>query len=251
MGVITGYGDDPGMTDNDKLLGIDESGTTKLHPASNINKYLGPGWTLSGDTWTFSSWNSTTKVGVMNTTAGATTKYSIGMWVRFTQATLGIKYAKITGVTTSTVTAIFYNSTQLDNEAISSPVYSTADTPFGVDNSGAWLAWTSTVTAAGGTFTSVAGSGRYILIGKTIVWQLNITITTAGTASGAVLFTLPLAAQNSTMNVGGGREDAISGKLISARLSGSTTQASSSNYDNTSWIANGSIGRLSGTYEAA
>lgn len=114
----------------------------------------------------------------------------------------------------------------------------------------AWQAWTPTVTAGGGTFTSVAGTGRYTQIGKTIFYKVDITITTVGTATGEVLFTLPGTAQSGAGNVGSGREDAVSGKIISAKLV-STTQASSSNYDNTSWIASGSIGRLSGFFEVA
>jgi hypothetical protein len=114
----------------------------------------------------------------------------------------------------------------------------------------AWTPWTPAITAAGGTFTATSATGRYQQIGKLIVWKADIVITTVGSGSGAVLFTLPVTAHDSTGNIGSGREDNISGKQITAKFLNSS-QASSSNYDNTSWISAASVGRLSGTYEAA
>ena len=48
---------------------------------------------------------------------------------------------------------------------------------------GAWTAFTPTITASSGTFTTVSGSGRYTRIGKTVTIYIEIVITTAGTAS--------------------------------------------------------------------
>lgn len=115
---------------------------------------------------------------------------------------------------------------------------------------GAWTSWTPTVTAGSGTFTSVSGSGKYTQIGKTVIWRVDITITTVGTASGAVLFTIPVTSAVSVGMIGSGREDALSGKALTCKLT-TTSQASSLNYDNTSPIGAGSILRLSGQYEAA
>lgn len=195
MATLGSYADDTTTADDDKFLTYASDGSTKLSPASNINKYVGPGWTIAGDTWSFSSWSSTTKIGVLNTNSGATTRYSPGMWIRFTQTTLGTKYAKIVSVATSTVSALFVNSTQLDNEAVSAPSYSVASTPFGIDNTGTWLSYTSVWQGSSnpaignGTFTA-----RYRVDGKTVIVNICITMgstTTYGT--GEWNWTLPVA----------------------------------------------------------
>jgi hypothetical protein len=129
MGIITGYPDDPNTTSNDRFLTVDESGETVLTPASNVQTFLGDGWTPANDSWSFSSYSG--GIGVINTNSGAPTRYSDGMWVRFTQATLGTKYGVITSVSTSSITVRMTGGTQLDNEAINNPHYSVAANPLG------------------------------------------------------------------------------------------------------------------------
>ncbi len=115
----------------------------------------------------------------------------------------------------------------------------------------AWTAWTPTVTASTGTFTTVSGSGRYIAAGKLIVWSCTITITTVGTASGYVQFTLPVTAQASSGNVGGGRALVPTTSVVSQVFLSSTTAARVSRYDDSGVIGAGYVIHLSGTYEAA
>ena len=176
MAIITSYSDDTSTSDSDKFLTSDSAGATKLTPASNINKYLGPGWTIADDSWSFSSWNSTTKVGVINANSGANTKYQKGMWLRFTQPTLGTKHLKVTNTATSSITVTSYDATTLDNEAMSNPHFSTGFAPFGVNTEG-------TITPAemngvdllsrGDGYTAsppTAGTGQfYMQAGSTIV----------------------------------------------------------------------------------
>lgn len=129
MAIITTYPDDAASSDDDKFLTVDDTGATVLTPASNINKYLGDGWTLSGDSWSFSSYSA--PVGVINTNSGATTKYGAGTKVKFDQPTLGTKYGVITSVTTSSITVVLNSGSQLDNEAITNPEFSVAASPHG------------------------------------------------------------------------------------------------------------------------
>lgn len=133
MAIITTYGDDASTTDDDKFLTSDSSGATKLTPASNINKYLGSGWTIADDSWSYSSYTSSTNTGVINTNSGANTKYQKDMWVKFEQPTLGTKYGKITATATSSITIKFYDGSQLDNEAITNPFFSAANAPYGAN----------------------------------------------------------------------------------------------------------------------
>ncbi len=115
-----------------------------------------------------------------------------------------------------------------------------------------WTAWTPTVTATAGTFGSVAGSGRYILIGKTVLWDLSITITTVGTASGGVVFTLPVTAIAGDHYLGGGREITTTGFLLQVTTTAvDATLGRVFVYDNTGAIGAGRTLALGGTYEAA
>lgn len=131
MAIITSYADDAVTTDDDKFLTSNSAGTTVLTPASNINKYLGNGWTIATDTWSYSSYSSATNIGVITTTAGANTRYTIGMKVKFSQPTLGLKYGFITTVNSSSIEVSFVGGTVLSNEAITLPFYSVANAPFG------------------------------------------------------------------------------------------------------------------------
>jgi len=129
MAIITSYADDAVTTDDDKFLTSNSAGVTTLTPASNVNKYIGPGWTIAADSWAYSSYSSATNLGVITTTAGANTRYSVGMKVKFTQPTLGIKYGFIDSVAGSSITVSFVGGTVLSNEAITLPFYSTAYAP--------------------------------------------------------------------------------------------------------------------------
>lgn len=87
-------------------------------------------WVATGETWTYSSYSSGTRLGVITVPTDATTKYSIGMRVRISQSTGGTKYGTIVGVTATTLT-VWFASYTLNNETISSPVYSPMFAPFG------------------------------------------------------------------------------------------------------------------------
>lgn len=56
---------------------------------------------------------------------------------------------------------------------------------------GAWTAYTPTITAGAGTFTSVSGAGRFLRVGKTGFFTVKITCTTNGSAASFVICPLP------------------------------------------------------------
>lgn len=243
MGVITGYPADSGLSDDDNFLGPNNAGVTSLYPASLVNKYMGPGWTIASDTWTFSSYNSTTGVGVITTTSGATTRYSNDMWIRFTQPTLGTKYAKITAVATSTITAKFYSGTILSNEAISNMRYSTDFAPYGVDTSstitptqmlGVDLFGTSGVVS--GSSPPSAGTGQFYMQAGSAVGSFALN---------AFDFTFPTPFPNGVITViitngdnnAGTNPMTINGTNYS--VSGFRAQSQSTSTQRVNWIAIG------------
>jgi hypothetical protein len=61
----------------------------------------------------------------------------------------------------------------------------------GVDQT-AWSTYSPTATCTGGTITTDAVAGRYkLLTGKTMITQITFSITTIGTCTGNVTFSLP------------------------------------------------------------
>lgn len=89
------------------------------------------GYQASGESWVYSSWSSTTRIGVVTVPSDATTKYTKGMRVRIAQATGGTKYAIIMDITTTTLVLFFPTGTTLNNEAITSSFYSPLYAPVG------------------------------------------------------------------------------------------------------------------------
>lgn len=116
---------------------------------------------------------------------------------------------------------------------------------------GAWTAFTSTITALSGSFTTVSGAGYYIQIGKTVHFTLTITITNNGTASGSIFATLPVTAKRSPNGMVYGREDAINGKMLVGRFN-DTTHIEIGYFDNSGYAGGTGLKPIiSGTYEAA
>jgi hypothetical protein len=80
------------------------------------------GWIESGETWTYASGTTFTITG------DKTSKYTVGMKLKFTQPTDGQKYGYVKSSTYSdpdtTVTLVTNDDYDLDNEAITSPYYS-------------------------------------------------------------------------------------------------------------------------------
>lgn len=108
--------------------------------------------------------------------------------------------------------------------------------------------YTPTITATSGTFTSVSASGGYTRVGRLVTVQIAITITTVGTATFAVIATLPFTANAAGAWVLSGRETVLNGKMLQGAIVSGGTTVSILFYDNTSAIAAGAILILSGSY---
>lgn len=115
-------------TDEVPLL---QGGQLKRVQVSVLTGNPDAGWIATGESWTFSSFNSATRIGVVIVPSNATTKYVQGMKVRFSQATGGTKYGVIVAVTTTTLAIFFLSGITLNNEAILTPNYSMSYMPTG------------------------------------------------------------------------------------------------------------------------
>lgn len=85
-------------------------------------------------TWAYSSWSSTTRIGIITVPTDATAKYQVGNRLRILQSTGGTKYGIIVAVSATTLTVFFQTGTTLNNEAILKPYFSRVKTPFGFNS---------------------------------------------------------------------------------------------------------------------
>lgn len=107
--------------------------------------------------------------------------------------------------------------------------------------------WTPTITASSGTFTATSATGNYTRIGRMMHIAVKITITTVGTASGALISSLPLISSTSDC-VMFGREINNTGNSCQGTITNGTTQVNIQRYDNQSIIGAGNIIVISGSY---
>lgn len=134
MGRISALTELTSLASDDYLLVLDSSANiAKKITVANAFGIPDYGWTTTGETWTYSSWSSTTRIGVITVPTDATTKYTPGMRIRISQSTGGTKYGIIHAVTSTTLSVFFPSGTTLNNETISTPYYSSLKTPFGFD----------------------------------------------------------------------------------------------------------------------
>jgi hypothetical protein len=108
-----------------------------------------------------------------------------------------------------------------------------------------WTAYTPVITASSGSFTAVSATGRYLKVGKTVSLQVDISITTNGTANTAVLASLPFAAVGNSILAG--REMNATGIMLSGTTSNSVLVIET--YANAYPAANGYRLIVSGIYE--
>lgn len=134
--------------------------TPKMDVATK-NAWLGGGWFDANETWAFSSWNSTTNVGVITAPSDATTKYFEGQFIRIAQPTGGTKYGLILTVTSTSI-SVWMPGYTLTNEAITVPFYSPTAHPTGLPvtiaegNPYKYSGWRNANASINGTDTVVA-----------------------------------------------------------------------------------------------
>ena len=134
MGRISALTELTSLASDDYLVVLDSSANiAKKITVANAFGITDLGWTASGESWTYASWTSTTRIGTITVPTDATTKYVAGMRIKITQSTGGTKYGIITKVAATLLTIFFPTGTTLNNEAITSPQYSLAKSPSGFD----------------------------------------------------------------------------------------------------------------------
>jgi hypothetical protein len=107
---------------------------------------------------------------------------------------------------------------------------------------------TPTVTSQGGTITTSTASLVWWDVGAYTNFEARITVTTIGTATGQLRFTLPTTP--SADGTGCGVEFAVNGKQVSLTLQSGVAYAAISYYDATTpFSANGVSFQVSGRYK--
>jgi len=120
------------------------------------------------------------------------------------------------------------------------------------DTGTAWTAYTPSISATSGSFTTVSTSGRWKAIGKTAFVSIQITITTNGTAAGAILVGLPSAAASGGIDYSfTGRQGGGAANMCSGDIAPGGTTMYVARYDAAYPGGSGFNIYLSGTYELA
>ena len=108
--------------------------------------------------------------------------------------------------------------------------------------------WTPVPTASSGTITSYTlGTCNYTKVGRMVTVNFSVTITNAGTASGSLDVPLPFTNGGAIAN-GSGRENALTGSQLQARVAAAGTNMNIQNYVNATAIATNAQIRASMTY---
>lgn len=115
---------------------------------------------------------------------------------------------------------------------------------------GAWQSYTPVVTTAAGNFSSVNVTASYKQIGKTVVFQMSITMVALGAAAGTLYASLPLQTAANCVFVIPGRETNSTGKMCQGYVGGNETNLWINYYDNTSVVSTGNRIFLSGVYQS-
>jgi hypothetical protein len=110
-------------------------------------------------------------------------------------------------------------------------------------------AYTATITAGSGTFTSVTQSLKYTRIGRLVTVTGLFQIVTNGTAADRIFMTLPIAAASANMS-GAGAESNVTGYVFGI-FGASTTSVAIKKYDSTYLGGDGYVFPVNFTYEAA
>lgn len=222
-----------GDTNIDLLISAKGTGSTRF---AGIHD----GWVAADETLTYASATTFT------CSATLAANLSTGDKIKLTQTT--VKYFYVTGVSGTTVTVTGGTDYTLANAAITLPFYSKITSPTGFPQ---WFAYTPTITAASGSFTSVSASSRFQLINKTLISQGSIVITTNGTAASAIFMTIPVTAQSSNRMAGCGRGNVVSGIMQQIHIPGDATKAQISTATGTYGGASGETIIFEITYEVA
>lgn len=158
---ITGVLDEDTMS-SDSAVKVPTQQSVKAYVDANA----GGDWKDLGQTLTYTSADDPTYVATVSG-VDMTSTLSVGMKIRVSQSTGGTKYFIITAILFSTDTTItLYGGTDynLENEAISSPVYSSADSPYGFPKDP--TKWTQILTDTANRSQGTPSSGVWYNLGS-------------------------------------------------------------------------------------
>lgn len=143
------------------------------------------GWREVSDSWTYASATSVT------VPSDATTKYSVGDRIKFSQS--GTKYFYVTAVAATTLTLSGGSDYTVANASITDVYYSKAASPLGFP---AWFTFSTTYAGFSGNPTS---TNRFKIDGRTVTMTIHPT---ANGTSNATTFTLtaPVTSSNAATN---------------------------------------------------
>ena len=119
---------------------------------------------------------------------------------------------------------------------------------------GAWQTWVPSYSASGSmTYTSVTTTkARYMLVGKTFIYELRASGTTGGTASSTITFTLPVTLQSNDSQSCGSSIVTDGATISGVSFPGSTTSVSIRRGDASNFgLGTGRNIAVSGTLETA
>lgn len=95
----------------------------------------------------------------------------------------------------------------------------------------AWKSYTPTISAGTGTITSTTATGRYQLLDtRTLLLELDILITSAGTGAGTLNISLPNSLTAASYQAVSGKEVAVSGVSLSGYVASSSNTVQVTNY---------------------
>lgn len=131
--AMINYADKVALNTNSNIADINKCNASDLNDIKKaFNIQVAQGWYKTGlsPTFTYSSWDSTTKTGVVNSNLDLTPYLSVGMKIKFTQNS-AIKYAFITAITSTQLTLFLGTDYSLNNSGISDAYYSMLKAPYG------------------------------------------------------------------------------------------------------------------------
>lgn len=118
----------------------------------------------------------------------------------------------------------------------------------GVNQNAAWTSYSPTITSGAGTITASSATGRYKQIGKTVIVEVDVTITTAGTGASTLRASLPLTAA-AFEYVGMAMEIQNTGKSGAARIAASATTMNALDATGATFIASSNVVVMTAVYE--
>jgi carbohydrate esterase-like sialic acid-specific acetylesterase len=144
------------------------------------------------------------------------------------------------------VTATWITGGATETASVSTTVSATSSAPLQESAALPWIPYAPVLTCGAGTLTTASATGKYRVLGKTVFFEANISITTNGTCAGAIVATLPKPTLNA-ISVSG--VDASASKSLATLANAVTSTVSLFLYDGTYPGVNAHSYFVSGAYE--